>query len=57
MTKTYAVTYEYIIPETDTVTVEAEDIQDAEATAYEMLEETLPPEVKGVSIEMIKEVG
>lgn len=60
MSKTFVFDYGYIIPEVDSDTITLEDnstLADAEEAAYEYLFEKLPPEVTGVSIEMVKEVG
>lgn len=60
MSKTFVFDYEYIIPEVDSDTLTLDDnatLSDAEEAAYEYLSEKLPPEVTGVSIEMIKEVA
>lgn len=60
MSKTFVFDYEYIIPEVDSDTITLDDnatLSDAEEAIYEYLEEKLPPEVTGVSIEMVKEVS
>jgi hypothetical protein len=61
MSKTFVFDYEYIIPEVDSDTITLADdnatLEDAEEAIYDYLSEKLPPEVTGVSIEMVKEVN
>jgi hypothetical protein len=53
---TFEVEYEYIIPEYGVTTVMADSVDQAEEAALEQLSESLDPEIKGVSIESIREL-
>lgn len=51
----YEVDYEYIIPEYGVTEIYADSYEEAEEAAIEHLSQTLDPEIKGISIESIRE--